>query len=265
MPQTVYDVGDPITSRLKLGVTPDGTSVPTVVVKRPDGNTITGLTPSASWSGTDGDERTVQFYATDDGTAAGTVLAADGDWLAVWKVTGTGASITPKVYNVAPLPGTSTRPTWSPFLSDVADHVPFLTISQSAPGSQVYLGTFTGDTSPTDEQAQRHVDQAVAIVGAGFSTLTGQLPRMARAVAAVWAAATLALAFARDQTGRDIAAALRATAAADLKVLQGAVENSGESTLNALPVLNAPPPVPWGDDLETGRRTGAIRWVLWPN
>jgi hypothetical protein len=37
MPQTVYDVGDPITSRLKLGVTPDGTTVATVAVQRPDG------------------------------------------------------------------------------------------------------------------------------------------------------------------------------------------------------------------------------------
>jgi hypothetical protein len=265
MAQTVYDVGDPITSRLKLGVTPDGTTLATVTVTRPDGTAITGLVPSGSWTGTVGDEKTVQFFATDDGTASGTVLAAAGDWLAVWKAAGTGASVTPKVYNVAPLPGTSTRPAWSPFLSDVADHVPFLTISQSVPGSQVYLGTFTGDTSPTDEQAQRHVDQAVAIVGAGFSTLTGQLPRMARAVAASWAAATLALAFARDQTGRDIAAALRAQAAAELKVLQGAVENSGESTLSAVPVLNAPSPVPWGDDLEVGRHAGALRWVLWPN
>jgi hypothetical protein len=111
-------------------------------------------------------ETTAQFYATDDGTASGTTLAAAGDWLAVWKVTGTGASVTAKVYNVAPLPGTSTRPSWSPFLSDVADHVPFLTIDPTVPGSQVYLGTFTGWTSPTDEQAQRHIDRAVAIVGA---------------------------------------------------------------------------------------------------
>lgn len=243
MPQTVYDVGDPITSRLKLGVTPDGSSTATATLQRPDGTAIM-VTPGA-WTG---DESTFQFYATDDGTVSGTTLDAAGDWLAVWRVTGTGASITPKVYNVSPLPGTGTRVPWSPFLSDVADHVPFLTIDTQTPGSQVYLGTFTGYTSPTDEQAQRHVDRAVSIVGAGFvSVLTGDLPGMARTVAAVWAAASLCRAFARDQTTAARATALEANARAELKVLQSAVENAGSTTLNALPVLRGPDPVPWGD------------------
>lgn len=243
MGQTVYDPGDPITSRLKLGVVPDGTTIATVTVQRPDGTTIGGLTPSG-WAG---DEKTVQFYATDDGTASGTTLVAAGDWLTVWKVTGTGASVSPKVYSVQAFPGTTTRPAWSPFLSDVADHVPFLSMDITVPGSQLWLGTFTGNTSPTDEQAQRHIDQAVAIVGAGFGTLTGTLPRMARSVASVWAAASLALAFARDADARALAASLSAQAKADLKVLESAVENAGGSTLSAVPVLIAPDPVPWGD------------------
>lgn len=263
--QTVYDVGDPITSRLKLGVTPDGTTVTTAVIARPDGTVITGLTVSPTWSGTAGDEKTVQFYATDDGTVSGTVLEADGDWLAIWKVTGTGASVTAKIYNVAPLPGTGTRPSWSPFLSDVADHTPFLTIDQTTPGSQFYLGTFTGNTSPTDEQAQRHVDAAVALVGAGFSVLIGDLPRMARAVAALWAAGTLCRAFARDTDTRALADALSRQASVDLKILQTAVDNAGADLLDAVPVLVAPAPVPWGDDLEIGRHTGELRWVIWPN
>lgn len=257
--QTVYDVGDPITSRLNLGVSPDGSTAVTVTVQRPDGTAI-----SVAPGGFVGMETTAQFYATDDGTASGATLAAAGDWLAIWKVTGTGASVTAKVYNVAPLPGTSTRPSWSPFLSDVADHVPFLTIDPTVPGSQIYLGTFTGSTSPTDEQAQRHIDRAVAIVGAGFGTLTGALVGMARTVAALWAAASLCRAFARDQTTRQIAADLTSAANAELKVLQAAVDNANESTLNAVPVLNAPDPVPWGDDLEIGLHKGAIRWVLWP-
>jgi hypothetical protein len=242
MPQTVYDVGDLITSRLKLGVTPDGTSLATVTLQRPDGTSI-AVTPGA-WVG---DEKTAQFYATDDGTTSGTLLSSAGDWLAVWKVTGTGASVTPKVYNVAPLPGTSTRVSWSPFLSDVADHVPYLTIDPTIPGSQVYLGTFTGYTSPTDEQAQRHIDDAVAIVGAGFGVLTGSLPRMARSVAATWAAATLCRAFARDAETVARAADLMRQAQADLKILTAAVDNTGSTTLNAVPVLRAPDPVPWGD------------------
>jgi hypothetical protein len=242
MPQTVYDVGDPITSRLKLGVTPDGSTIATVTLQRPDGTSIS-VTPGA-WVG---DEKTAQFYATDDGTVSGTLLAAAGDWLAVWKVVGTGASVTPKVYNVAPLPGTGTRASWSPFLSDVADHVPYLTIDPTIPGSQVYLGTFTGYTSPTDEQAQRHIDDAVAIVGAGFTTLTGALPRVARSVAATWAAATLCRAFARDAETVARAADLMRQAQADLKILTSAVGNTGSTTLNALPVLRGPDPVPWGD------------------
>jgi hypothetical protein len=244
MPQTVYDVGDPITSRLKLGVTPDGTTTPAVTVQRPDGTAI-AATPGA-WAG---DEMTVQFYATDDGTPTGTVLDAAGDWLVVWSIGGKGASVTAKVYSVAPLPGTGTRPSWSPFLSDVADHVPFLTIDPTVPGEQVYLGTFTGSTSPTDEQAQRHVDQAVAAVGAGFTVLTGQLPRMARAVAAIRAAATLCRAFARTADERAKADALERQAAADLKVLVAAVDNAGASSLDPRPVLIAPDPVQWGDNL----------------
>lgn len=259
MPQTVYDVGDPITSRLKLGVTPDGTTTRSVTVTRPDGTAI-AVTPGAFV----GDEVTVQFYATDDGTPSAPVLNAGGDWLAVWTVTGTGASVTPKIYNVTPLPGVSTRVAWSPFLSDVADHVPFLTIDQRTPGSQLYLGTFTGWTSPTDEVAQRHIDDAVSIVGSGFTTLTGALPRMARTVAALWAAASLCRAYARDQTTRQLAADLTAQANAQLKVLKDAVDNAGTTTLNALPVAYAPEPVPWGDDLLLDGNLPTTSQFLWP-
>jgi hypothetical protein len=242
MPQTVYDVGDPITSRLNIGVTSDGSTAATVAVYRPDGTAIS-VSPGAFV----GQEVTAQFYATDTGIVGGTTLASAGDWLAVWKVTGTGASVSAKVYNVSPLPGTSVRPAWSPFLSDVADHVPFLTIDLTQPGAQVFLGTFTGYTSPTDEQAQRHIDDAVSIVGAGFGTLTGSLPRMARSVAAMWAAATLCRAFARDRDDRDMADAIQRQALAALVVLKGAVDNAGGDTLSAAPVLIAPDPVAWGD------------------
>lgn len=244
MPQTVYDVGDPITSRLTLGVTPDGTTAVTVAVYRPDG-TVIAASPSSGW--VNGNQKTVQLYATDTGAAGASTAEADGDWLVVWTVTGTGASVTAKVYPVAPLPGTSTRPAWSPFLSDVADFVPMLTVDATVPGSQVYLGTFTGNTSPTDEQAQRHIDNAVRFVGAGFGALTTELASMARSVAAVRAAATLARAFARNPDDLDLATALERQAAADLTVLIGAVENAGSTSLSAVPVLYAPEPVGWGD------------------
>lgn len=245
MPQTEFDVGDLITSRLKLGITPDGTSVATVVIKRPDGTVITGLNTSA-WVG---DEKTVQWYATDTGIEGAATGEADGDWLAVWTVTGTGASVSAKVYPVMPLPGTGVRPDWSPFLSDVADYVPYLTVDIVTPGSQTYLGTFTGLTSPTDEQARRHIDDAASIVGAGFSVLaTAELKRMARTVTAMYAAVTLGRAFSRDTTLLGTLDALERQAAAALKVLQGAVDDAGAATLSAVPVLYAPQPVAWGDD-----------------
>jgi hypothetical protein len=251
MAQTVYDVGDPITSRLKLGVTPDGTTVVTLVVYRPDGSVVTGIVPAGTWSGTGGDEKTAQWFATDDGLVTGTALAAAGDWLAVWKVVGTGASIAPKVYNVAPLPGTATRPAWSPFLSDVADHVPWLTVDLRTPGDQTYLGTFTGWTAPTDEQAQRHIDGAASItapiVGIIPTASQPQIYRLARTATALRAAATLARAFPRNQRDMDTSAELLADAAAALKSLDDATSNVGANPVNALPVMYAPAPVWWGD------------------
>jgi hypothetical protein len=244
MPQTVFDVGDLIASRLNLGVTPDGTTAASVVVYRPDGTVITGLNTSA-WVGM---EKTVQWWATNDGTPGAATTAAAGDWLAVWTVTGTGASVSAKVYPVTPLPGTGTRPAWSPFLSDVADHVPYLSVDTTTPGSQVYLGTFTGRTTPTDEQAQRHVDNAVAVVGALLGTLPSGTYRLARAVAAVRAAASLARAFPRNRADLDTADQLAAQSAVDMATLTTAAEVAGSSpSASPLPVMYAPSPTWYGD------------------
>lgn len=247
MPQTVFDVGDPITSRLKLGVTPDGSTNATFTVRRPDGTIINGLNATAFV----GDEKTVQFWATDDGTVSGTTDEAAGDWLVVWVVTGTGASTSAKIYPVVPLPGQSTRPAWSPFLSDVADHVPWLTVDTTTPGSQYYLGTFTGWTSPTDEQAQRHVDQAASITATyiGVVPLTSQtlLYGLARTATALRAASTLARAFARKRDEIAVADALLAAAILAMTALEEAAANVGSDPIHALPVGYAPEPVWWGD------------------
>lgn len=247
MAQTVFDVGDLITSRLKLGVTPDITTAATVDVYRPDGTAILGLNTSA-WVG---DEKTVQFYATDDAEVDGTVAAAAGDWLVIWRVTGTGASVSPKIYPVTPMPGTSTRPAWSPFLSDVADHVPWLTVDMTTPGSQFYLGTFTGWTSPTDEQAQRVTDRAASLT----ATYVGVVPSgsqaliygLARTATALRAAAMLARAYARKREEIDVATALAADAAAAIGALEEAAGNVGADPINAQPLWYAPDPVWYGD------------------
>jgi len=247
MTQTVYDVGDPITSRLKLGVTPDGSTVVTLTVTRPDGTAIAAPTISPF---VNVDEKTAQWYATDDGTPGGTVTSgvADGDWLAVWRVTGVGANVAPKVYNVAPLPGTGTRVAWSPFLSDAADHVPYLTVDTVTPGSQVYLGTFTGVTTPTDEVAQRHIDEATALMRPALPNISTGLFPAARAVAALRAAASLARAYPRRPEDLNTAAALDARADAAWKQLLTAVETEG-SGAGAIgnPHWTFPPAPAWGD------------------
>lgn len=223
MPQTVFDVGDPITSRVKLGVVPDGTTQVTVTVTAPSGATINPLL--GPWENVD--ERAAQFYATSDGTDTGISTGADGDWLVVWRITGTGANVLPKVYSVAPLPGTGTRPTWSPFLSQVADHVPYLTVDSITPGTQVYLGTFTGYTAPTDEVAQRHIDQAVALMLPSIANISDTLRPAARSVAALRAAASLARAYPRRPEDMDAAVALTTAADSAWTVLVDAAEAEG--------------------------------------
>lgn len=242
--QTVYDVGDPITSQLSLGVTPDGTSVATLTVTRPDGATI-AAPAIGPWTG---DAKTAQWYATDDGTANGTKLLAAGDWLAVWRVTGTGANTLAKVYSVAPLPGTSVRATWSPFLSQVADHVPYLTVDTATPGDQLFLGTFTGRTTPTDAIAQRHIDLAVATMTPSIRNISTTLYPAAQAVASLRAAASLARAYPRRSDDLATAAALDARADAAWTSLVDAAEAEGTVGTTVLsPVSYFPTPPAWGD------------------
>ncbi len=245
MAQTVYDIGDPITSRLKLGVVPDNTTTVAVSVTRPDGTAIP--TPAISaWENVD--EKVIQFYATDDGEPSGPSATAAGDWLAVWRISGTGANTIPKIYSVTPLPGTSTRPAWSPFLSEVADHVPYLTVDSVTPGSQLYLGTFTGTTAPTDEVAQRHIDQALATMSPLLTGLSDTLYPAARSVVTLRAAASLARAYPRRREDVETAAALDARANAAWTSLQTAyAQTSQPTTTIGVPYWSFPDPVSWGD------------------
>lgn len=244
MSQTVYDVGDPITSRLTLGVTPDGTTTATVTITRPDGTAVTPVVVTG-WTG---DVKDAQWYATDDGTPGAATTGAAGDWLVVWRIGGTGANVIAKVYNVAPLPGTSTRVPWSPFLSDVADHVPYLTVDTTTPGSQLYLGTFTGDTTPTDEVAQRHVDVATSLMRPAIPNISAALYPAARSVAALRAAASLARAFPRRPEDIAAANALDARADAAWKVLVDASASEGtQAGAPGVPHWSFPVPPAHGD------------------
>lgn len=232
----VYDVGDTVTAVLRLDVQPDGTTAVYVVWTRPDGVTASGSGPT----GPDGRDYT-------------STVTADraGDWLAVWTVTGTGAGVTAQVYPARALPSVSDdRPAWTPFLSQVADHVPYLTVDTVTPGSALHLGTFTARTWPTDEQAQRLTDGAVTYVRSAVGTVAPAVYDMATQVAALRAAAAIARAYPRDDGDLAAAAALDARADADLARLKAANDAAGGgdgSEVDLLPVYSFPAPVPWGD------------------
>lgn len=245
MAQTVFEVGDLITSRLHLGVDPDVTTTVTFKVYRPDGTEITGLNASAFV----GQVKTLQFYATDDGTASGTALAASGDWLVVWKVTGTGASVSAKVYNVTPLPTQGSNPAWMPFLSDVADYVPWTTIALDIPGGDTFYGTWTGSTYPTDEQAIRIIERVARPISEHWADLPTATFELARSYVALRAAADIARAYPRNPA--DVTAADAWDKRADLLWLQ-LKQIADDSTTNPIaagqkPVFAFPGPVAWGD------------------
>jgi hypothetical protein len=235
MPQTVYDLGDPITSRLTLGVAPDITTVVTVVVTRPDGTTQYSGPPAGSV----GAEYSQQFVAT-----------ATGDYVAVWTIAGTGAGVQAKIYNVRALPtASSSRPVWAPFLSDVADYIPRLTIDMVTPGSAVEYGTFNGLTTPTDEQAMRLVDAAVGSVLTAAGTIQDSIAGQATTVAALRAAAAIQRAYPRGSNEMSVADALDRRADAELARLIIANEAAGASPPSGvlLPRWSFPRPTTWGD------------------
>lgn len=248
MAQTVFDVGDPITSRLKLGVTPDGTTNASVSVRRPDGTALTGLIISA-WGGVDGDEKTVQWYATNDGSQGQPTNLAYGDWLAVWTVTGKGASVSPKVYSVYPLPGTTSQPTYQPFLREVADYVPWLTLDTTVPGGDTFLSTFTGNTYPTDEQAVRIVERITRPISERWPALPSSLYEQARTYISLRAAAALARSFPRTSGDSATADALDKQADAEWTKLQQQADDAGTSPTGTgqVPIFAYPTPVAWGD------------------
>jgi hypothetical protein len=258
MAQTVFDAGDPITSRLKLGQAPDGTTNVTVSVRRPDGTALTGLIISA-FGGTDLDEKTVQWYATNDGAAGSPTTAAAGDWLAVWTVTGKGASVSPKVYSVYPLPGTATNPTWMPFMREVGDYIPWLTLDTAIPGGDTFLGTFTGTTYPTDEQAVRHVERVIRPITERWPTLPTTVYELARSYVTLRSAASLARAFPREAGGTIGQGAQSAADALDrqadalwaalVKTADDAqAEGTNPTGTGNVPVWAFPTPVAFGDD-----------------
>lgn len=250
MPQTVYDVGDPITSRLKLGVVPDGTTVVIVAVTKPDGTAQAGVAGPTL----DGlDEYTAQWVAD---------YAAGGDYVAKWTVTGTGAGVQAKVYNVRPTPSARTRVSWAPFLSQVADYVPRLTIDTVTPGESIPLGTFTGQTDPTDEQVMRLIDQALTTVAGPLVSLAPALYDLATTVVSMRTAAAVQRAYARNAQDYAAADALDRRADAAYATLVTADASATEPGGVAGLEWSFPDPVPWGDGIPK-TSTGVSTFGRW--
>jgi len=155
-------------------------------------------------------------------------------------------------------------PAWAPTLPQVASYVPWLTVNTAVPGAQEYLNTFTSTTSPTDTVATSHIDDACVLISAAIPTMPASLHALAATVAARFAAATLAAAYARTDDDARRAAALLAAANTALTGLTDAADNEGAAALSPQPVIYAPDPVPWGDDLLLGVTSSYPRQYLYP-
>lgn len=84
---------------------------------------------------------------------------------------------------------------WAPTLEEVAGHIPTRTRDGAVPGSDAYTGTFSATTTPTEDQAQRITDAAVAAVAGAVGAVSARLEPLARDAAGWRAAADIELAY----------------------------------------------------------------------
>jgi len=126
---------------------------------------------------------------------------------------------------------------WAPTLEQVADHIPTRTRSAATPGSDTLLGTFNASTTPTDEQASRHIRYACAEVLAAIGALSASpahLTELATEAAALRAAADIELAYPRRQADVSVYEQLNARATAALQRLVDAVNDAGSGPEGSL-------------------------------
>ncbi|MFI7468139.1 hypothetical protein [Nonomuraea sp. NPDC049646] len=126
---------------------------------------------------------------------------------------------------------------WAPTLEQVADHIPTRTRSAATPGSDTLLGTFSASTTPTDEQATRHIRYACSEVLAAIGSLPPtptHLAELAAEAAALRAAADIELAYPRRQADVSVYEQLNARAVAALQRLIDAVNDAGSGPEGSL-------------------------------
>jgi hypothetical protein len=144
-------------------------------------------------------------------------------------------------------------PTWAPTLADVARHVPTRTRDTTTPGSDALLNTFTESTTPTAEQAQSFIDQAVQWVVSECGQLPVDLPptdelMVAARTAAEWrAAADIEVAYPlnRDPDVR-LFQVLDQRAKDALATVKLAMQGEGVGQVDLVPYWHFPCPHPPG-------------------
>ncbi|MDX3100449.1 hypothetical protein [Nonomuraea angiospora] len=144
---------------------------------------------------------------------------------------------------------------WTPSLEMVADHIPTRTRPIEPPGETRYLNTFTSETTPTDVQAQRRIEDAVVTVLAAVGGVVPAAPMflsiLAREAAALRAAADIEIAYPDRDADVAVYEQLNELANAKLERLVQAINDQGHGTSGSslLPVWSMPEPPWWGDYL----------------
>ncbi len=139
---------------------------------------------------------------------------------------------------------------WAPALDDVARHIPTRTRDTDTPGSDTLLGTFTTHTTPTADQVQPIIDQAVRGVLSRTGALDptdGELGDQARAAAEWRAAADVEIAYPNRDAEVAVYAQLDARAQYELANLLRRMQAQGEGYAESLPVWSAPDPPVYAD------------------
>jgi hypothetical protein len=153
---------------------------------------------------------------------------------------------------------------WAPTLADVGRHIPTRTRDTRTPGSDTMLGTFTPATTPTIDQAQSVIDDAVnwVLATAGpmppqASTAYDMVSQAARTAAAWRAAADIEVAYPNRDADIRVAAQLDVRAKDALAALLRAMVETETGVVEPVPVWQSPAPPPWAD-IDPGAGTEAI-------
>ena len=139
---------------------------------------------------------------------------------------------------------------WAPDLVDVARHVPTRTRDTKNPGSDLLLNTFTASTTPTGDQAQGHIDNAVTMVLSQTGPLDQNdagLTAQARTVVEWRAAADIELAYPNRDADVQLYLSLDARAKYELTMLLRRLQAQNEGTAESVPFWSAPNPPVYAD------------------